>query len=119
MVIVSILVAFSLLLTGCSSSSFNFFGEEEKLRAPKKVSLKDPGPSKTKFPSFIDQTGVYGLKDLKAMNFVVVDFDNDGFEDLIYLKNFYSEPEFLRFDPVKQKFVPHSSLFKSPVRASF
>lgn len=69
---------------------------------------------------FIDMTEQYGLKGVKASHLYAVDFDNDGYTDLVVLPRFFSIPEFYRFDPVKQRFFKLDYFpFEQKFRASF
>jgi hypothetical protein len=117
---VSILLVFSLLFSGCSTTGFPFLGSTEEKVNPKKIEeLRDTEPLKTKHPSFVDRAAFYGLHEITAMNFSLIDFDQDGFEDLVILKNYNSVPKFYRFNPINQKFELHDYLFNSQIRASY
>lgn len=70
--------------------------------------------------SFIDKSVVYGLSNISAVHFNAIDWNNDGYTDLVYLEDFYSIPKFLKFDPKLKKFIEVKySPFKKPVRASY
>lgn len=91
--------------------------EEEKIQ--KIVVPIDSGPSKKPAPNtFEDFTEKWGLKDLEATHLYAVDWNNDGFVDLVTLPEFYGPPQFLKgskkgFKKVKSSPLPYG------LRASF
>lgn len=54
--------------------------------------------------SFKDQTSSYGLANLKAIRTYAIDFNHDGFVDIVTLSDFYSFPLFFKYNPKKLKF---------------
>ncbi len=87
----------------------------------KKIQVKVmEGPTSLGDGSFVDKTELYGLGDIAATSFYVVDFDNDGFDDLVTLPHFFSTPHFYRFNSLTAKFeeLP-TSPFKNIFRVSY
>ena len=112
------------MVVSCSSSPIaNYFFEsevEETLDTIKEESTPNFGPSLSSNTDFIDKTEQYGLKDYSAVNFNVVDLNNDGISDLVLLKDYFTQPEFLIFDKTKKKFIALEYFpFLVPVQASF
>ena len=109
-----------LVLMGCSTS----FEGIKRLWRPKKEKQKiehkldyRSGPSVEHSENFPEIAGDLGLKDAVATNLYAVDFDNDGFTDLVLLPDYYSVPVFYRYDG--KQFLPLSySPFESTVSAS-
>lgn len=78
------------------------------------------GPTKkVPNPLFKNQTKKYGLEGIQAQYFNIIDFNNDGYSDLVLLKNYFSNPDFYVFLPKKKKFKKVASLFKEPISASY
>ncbi len=78
------------------------------------------GPTSLGDGSFKEQSALYGLEQVKATQFYNIDFDLDGYDDLVILPEFYSIPHFYRFDVVKAKFVELDyNPFKKIIRASY
>ena len=70
--------------------------------------------------NFIDKTHEYGLGGYSGSQFYAVDFDRDGWTDLVLLESNYSYPVFLRFDSIQKKFKKITySPFKKRFRSSF
>lgn len=115
---------------GCSSSKkkavFVKNGESvtPQTKAPSKSVSRlavNPGPSiQDGNTLFVDKTKEYGLEGYSASHLYAVDFDVDGFTDLVLLKNHYGQPVFLRFLPDEKKFQKISySPFENPVQGSY
>ena len=68
------------------------------------VIVPEYGPTKKNGNEFVDKTEAYGLKDLQATNLYAVDFDADGWTDLVVLPEYYSRPAFYRFNPTTKTF---------------
>ena len=68
---------------------------------------------------FKDKTVQYGLENIKAYNFNVVDVNQDGFSDIVVLPSFFSEPVFYYFNPYEKRFRKGKSIFPKSVKASF
>ena len=70
--------------------------------------------------SFGEVGAEIGLAGLNGVHLYGVDFDGDGYTDLVILPDFYSIPQFFRFHPSSKKFRKLTySPFKVPTRASF
>ncbi len=54
--------------------------------------------------AFRDVTDELGLSGVEATSFYAVDFDGDSFTDLVVLSEYYSKPEFYRYDPVRSRY---------------
>jgi hypothetical protein len=79
---------------------------EPKASIPKKEEIKeeikevaasiDSGPSKEPAPNtFQDYTKEWGLEGLSATHLYAVDWNNDGYVDLVTLPEYYGPPQFL------------------------
>lgn len=68
---------------------------------------------------FIDKTKEYGLGDISATNFNMVDIDKDGFTDLVMIPEYYAQPLFYRFNIHTNKFELMDSPFEDSIKASF
>ena len=62
------------------------------------------GPTKKQETFFEDHADDYGLKNVQATNIYAVDFDHDGWTDLVVLPEYFSRPIFYRFNPQQKKF---------------
>lgn len=71
------------------------------------VMIPEYGPTKKDATAFIDKTESYGLSGLQATNTYAVDFDADGWTDLVILPEYYSRPVFFHFDSKLKKFSKH------------
>lgn len=80
-----------------------------------------PGPTEAKQESFFeDATKEYGLSEVVATHFFVVDLNFDKVDDLVVLPQFYSHPEFYIFDKKKKKFIKSKKkFFNTDVKASY
>ena len=77
-----------------------------QLSKEERDNFKRHGPTRDFRPDkFLDVTDELGLKDLAAQRLMAVDFDSDGFTDLVLLEEVYSTPKFMRYLPNKKKFV--------------
>jgi hypothetical protein len=99
------------LITSCSTPRPRFSVDEESIKLSeelealsKKVQNPTYGPTVKEAGTFVDKTTDYGLKDLFAVTFNAIDFNFDGFTDLVILPTYYSRPKFYVWDPVKNKF---------------
>lgn len=66
-----------------------------------------------------DVTQKYGLSDLVANNFNVVDLNSDGFQDLVVIPDYYSQPLFFIFNKRLKKFEKIPSLLHKKIKATF
>lgn len=80
----------------------NWKGEDQKtIKKEKEISFS---PTTKGNGQFKDVTEKYGLKDIEGVTFYAVDFDSDGYTDLVVLPDFYSIPQFYHFNEHKKKF---------------
>ncbi|MGE3610054.1 MAG: CRTAC1 family protein [Bacteriovoracaceae bacterium] len=79
---------------------------EELNSISKKVETIQFGPTLKEGGSFLDKTKEYGLENLSAVAFNVIDFNFDGANDLVLLPTYYSRPLFFEFNKEKKKFSP-------------
>jgi hypothetical protein len=109
-----------LITLGICSCSLSIFKKKSKIQNYSK--LKRPlkaGPSKS-WDYFIDKTDQYGLKGVEAKRINVVDFNNDGYSDLVFTPTEFSQPMFYKFDNQLKKYLKISyNPFKNPVTASY
>ena len=89
-----------------------------KVRQP--ASPVSPGPTRPNNQFFTDVTDSMGLGDITATRLYAIDFNNDGYTDLVTLPEPYSFAEFFQFDPASKNWKKISSPFESPraIRAS-
>lgn len=110
------------IVVSCSTNKSDHFDPtifNESLDSIKKEKKINFGPTNTEKTSFIDKTEFYGLKDIQATNFNLVDIDRDGFTDLVIIPDYFSQPVFYRFNVHTQKFELMDSPFTEPVKASY
>ncbi len=70
--------------------------------------------------TFVESGEAYGLGGIQAVRFYAVDFDADGYTDLVSLPDHFAFPEFRRFDAKKKRFeLIKYSPFAKDLRASF
>lgn len=103
----------ALFFSSCSSKKPQKSADEESIALAeelnslsKKVQTPNYGPSLAEGGSFVDKTEAYGLSGLSAVSFNAVDFNFDGYTDLVILPTYYSRPKFYLFDPGLKKFMP-------------
>ena len=94
-----------LLIDSCSHKNI-----DTKTVAPKpynkKIDKLISGPTKKPvINQFIDQTELYGLRNIKATNLYAVDFNHDSFTDLVVLPEHFSIPDFYQFEGNSNKFI--------------
>lgn len=117
---------FLLLVLSCTSSKKTLKNSDDpaldnelgELDGKKNELVWEP-TKKVPNPLFVNKTKDYGLGDIQAQYFNLIDFNNDGYSDLVILKNYFSNPEFYQFDPKNKIFKKVESLFKEPVSASY
>ncbi|WP_408097019.1 FG-GAP repeat domain-containing protein [Peredibacter sp. HCB2-198] len=102
----------SLIVLGCSTPPKKSEDEqsielaEELNSLSKKVQTTNYGPTVREGGTFADKTNDYGLNGLFAVTFNAVDFNFDGYTDLVILPTYYSRPKFYVFDREAKKFKP-------------
>jgi hypothetical protein len=99
----------SLLIFSCSSPIKKSSDEEsiklsEELDALSKKAPMNFGPTLKQPGTFIDKTADYGLANLFAMAMNAIDFNFDGFTDLVILPTYYSRPKFYAWNQKINKF---------------
>ena len=117
-----ILLILFILIFSCASPKEDFANEkyiQSSLDSLEKKSKKKIGPVVKKSTQFKDKSKHYGLDGIKAYNFNVVDFNSDGYSDLIIIPSFFSLPEFYKFNPESNKFEKIKSLIDQNDRVSF
>lgn len=95
---------------GCSSApeksadeaSIELSSELDSLS--KKVQVTNFGPTLPDGGVFRDKTKEYGLEGLSAVSFNAVDFNFDGFTDLVIVPTYYSRPKFYVYQPKTKNF---------------
>lgn len=101
---------FFLFFSACSTKPIKSVDEEairlsEELDSlSKKVQSINYGPTVKASTSFLDKTQEYGLNQLFAVNMNAVDFNFDGYTDLILLPTYYSRPKFYVWSSKLNKF---------------
>ena len=109
------------LLIACSHNQVKTTVEQEiedslSLIKEKKISY---GVTNKRSKIYLDVTESYGLSDLWASNFNIIDMNNDGFPDIVLIPEYYSQPIFYYFDPKIKKFVKGESPLSKKVKATF
>jgi hypothetical protein len=110
------------LLQGCSTSSLiKLFDFDEKLDSINDDEALDPKPiPKEEVKTlFIDKAKEYGLQDIRAYNFNIIDLNGDDYSDIVILPSFYSQPQFYYFNIFEKKFEKGPSPFQSAIKASY
>ncbi|MEI8346229.1 MAG: CRTAC1 family protein [Pseudomonadota bacterium] len=96
-------------LCACSSlpNPLNIFTKKGRpVEDPKPPPLSPNfGPNQIEGGPFKDRTADYGLSGIEANHLYAVDFNNDGFTDLVLIPQFYDQPQFWQYDPKKKKFI--------------
>lgn len=77
---------------------------EELDSLSKKVQVMNYGPTVKEGGTFLDKTQSYGLENLFAVTFNAIDFNFDGFTDLVILPTYYSRPKFYTWNQKNSKF---------------
>jgi hypothetical protein len=118
------LICILLLMTGCSSNSLKdlFFTKEVDKTLDTISEEQDPSYSPTiqSKTDFTDSTESYGLAGLKAANINAVDFNQDGYTDLVILPDYFTQPQFYQFNSITKKFeLLDYSPFAKGVKASY
>jgi hypothetical protein len=115
-----------LFIAGCASSDFSLFSKEELEKSVDAINKDNEADSLSFGPTlagldkaFLDKTSEYGLNDITAANLNVIDFNEDGFSDLVILPDYFSTPIFYQFNPKTNKFEKVESGFKTNIRASY
>lgn len=115
-----IVFVFTLSCSSFSKRSQTQLTRLDNEQTPRELDF-NPGPSlgaESKF--FKDKTDHYGLSGVEGTHLYAVDFDNDGYTDLVVLPRFYSTPEFYRFDAEAQSFKKLDyNPFEEVVKASY
>ncbi|WP_127717314.1 CRTAC1 family protein [Halobacteriovorax sp. HLS] len=111
-----------ILVTSCGTLEKipRLFKKEKKKPAPVKVSIPS-GPtyqgSGTYFEDITEQVGLMGES---ATQLYAIDFDLDGYTDLVTLPLFYSQPKFFIYVPETKKYkLLDYNPFEMTVRASY
>jgi hypothetical protein len=95
-------------------------GLESFKSPPKRTARLIPGPTASKQNSnFLDFTEKWGLAGIKAISLYAVDFNGDGYTDLVSIPSYYGIAHFYQYDPIKKKFKGVDSPLPKDVRASF
>lgn len=103
-------------IEGCSYVHIN---QKEKTKEPAATSAISLEPHGAKNALFLDKSEEYGLSGIKGVHFYAVDFNNDGYTDLVVLEDFLSSPKFYYFDSIQNKFILKNNPFKETIHASF
>lgn len=112
-----------IFLSGCSSFTFQkIFGKKEKEADTVKAEKVNYGPTipLVKSDGFVDMTKEYGLQGVRGVRFFSVDFNKDSYSDLVILPNYFSVPNFYKFDPKIKKFIKIKyNPFIQPIQMSY
>lgn len=111
-----------LSLQSCSSGRlvklFDFDQKLDSISDSDAVDVQDEvKPVQNKF--FVDKAKEYGLQDVKAYNFNVIDLNGDNYSDIVVLPSFYSQPQFYYYNIFEKKFIKGRSPFQSAIKASY
>lgn len=113
--------SFMLIQIACSSQGGESFNPNAYNASLDSLEEKkyNHGPSNQDAQGFIDKTEAYGLAGIFATNFNIVDFDQDGFSDLVILPEYFSQPKFYRFNVHTSKFELIESPIDKSIKASY
>ena len=110
-----------LILVACSKNQVNQVIQKPVVKG-RGVGFKvpvDPSPKKAN-GLLTDATKLYGLESKLSVKNYIVDFNNDGYFDLVSLPEFYDRPHFYQFDKTSKKFkLINYSPFPEMLRASY
>ena len=112
-----------LLIAGCASQPPKTkppaTKKVKKVRLPASPIL--PGPTRPNHEFFADVTHSMGLEDATAARVYAIDFNNDGYTDLVTLSEILSPAKFYQFAPDSKTWEKMESPFEShqTIRTSF
>jgi hypothetical protein len=115
-------ISLVLALQSCSSGSLvKLFDFDQKLDSISDSEAIDVQSEKKVAGSqlFVDKAKEYGLQDVKAYNFNVIDLNGDNYSDIVVLPSFYSQPQFYYYNIFEKKFIKGDSPFQSAIKASY
>lgn len=97
------------LIYSCSTTTDHenngLLGAEEIKESAKNLKFMGGATKASANLSFIDVTEKYGLTGVEGVTQYAVDFNHDGFVDLVILPDYYSVPRFYKFSPKLDKFI--------------
>ncbi len=99
--------------------------EFDVLKEVNLIDKKDESKANTKVSKdirsswFSNQAKQYGLDNVKAYNFNLVDINGDNYSDLVVIPSFFSQPEFYYFSISEKKFIKGDGPFVKPIKASY
>lgn len=108
-----ILAMLALLCASCASKKL--VPLKHSIFKTPNLNMKPQGQSTT----FINKAREYGLENQKALSLYAVDFNNDGYTDLVTIDEVLSIPKFFKFNPVTKKFEQIENPIEDLPRASF
>jgi enediyne biosynthesis protein E4 len=104
---------FFLSLFSCShskrfESGINAIKKKKEIARPTTLIPLKTGPSGAPSPYFVNKSKEWGLEGLSSVHNYAVDWNGDGYTDLVLLPSYFSVPNFLVYDPKQKKFIPSS-----------
>lgn len=117
-----IILSAALWASSCSDLPFRNLSKTKSQNEPKaqlsaEVFMPSAAQNKT---AFRDVSADLGLEGVSATSIYAVDFDGDSYTDLVFLPDFYSIPDFYRYDPQLKRFTQYQKpLFTQEVWASY
>lgn len=115
-------LTFLFIVAGCSVNNLKSSNRSDRKslqHQSSKMQNINTGPSLSN-SSFKDETELYGLGHIKAANFFIIDFNQDGYSDIVFLPEYYSAPQILLFEPKEKIFKPLDySPFEQDVKAHY
>ena len=117
-----LLVLTLILMTSCGSLKKlpQLFKKDKKIEKRKKVVIASGATLPGESTYFEDITEKVGLGNESATNIYAIDFDLDGYTDLVTLPLFYSQPKFFIYIPETKKYkLLDYNPFEKTIRASY
>ncbi|MCB9061855.1 MAG: CRTAC1 family protein [Halobacteriovoraceae bacterium] len=100
-------IFFLFFLLSCSSKlvveNVDQNSQKEETKNTQKINF-EPGPTSKKDIFFEDVTEKMGLANITGHRFNIIDFNGDGYNDIVLISSHYSIPEFYEYWPLLKKF---------------
>lgn len=109
--------AIFILIAACSNVKKT--NDEKLIQIPKNEEIILISPKKNTDLFFKNEASSYGLSGLKTIHSYAIDLNQDNFDDLVFIDDYFSTPKFYLFDTTLKKFIKSDSHFEGLIRASF
>lgn len=115
---INLLVLF-LILHSCAHKKTKKVKENISSALDVLVPEKESNYKRLDSDAFLDKTVEYGLGQVEAYNFSIVDINQDNYSDVVVIPSIFSQPRFYYHNIEKQKFEEGKSPFQKPIKASY